>query len=51
MGVSRSAAIDLFIEEIIKGNTVEDIQKSKWCNYNRSVYNQLLKAYQEILDK
>lgn len=48
MGVSRSAAIDLFIEECIKGNTIEDITRSKWVNYNKLVYKKLLKAYHSL---
>lgn len=44
MGVSRSAAIALFIEEYILGKEIE-LHRSKYCNYNRYVYNLLLKEY------
>ena len=44
MGVSRSAAISLFIEEYILGKEIE-LHRSKYCNYNRYVYGLLLKEY------
>ena len=44
MGVSRSAAIALFIEEYILGKEIE-LHRSKYCNYNRYVYSLLLKEY------
>lgn len=44
MGVSRSAAIALFIEEHILNKQIE-LHRSRYCNYNRHVYNLLLKEH------
>lgn len=43
MGVSRSAAISLFIQEEILQKKVEDIQRSPYSGYNRHV-TKLLRA-------
>lgn len=48
MGISRSAAVDLFIQEVVLGYQVEDISKTKWCNYNRQLFNKLSYIYYGI---
>ncbi len=39
-GVSRSAAVALFIEEYLLGNQIE-LHRSSYCNYNRHVFKLL----------
>lgn len=46
MGVSRSAAIALFLEEYINNKVIEDIFRSKYNLYNRHIYSTLHKVMQ-----
>lgn len=50
-GVSRSRAVVLFFEEVLKGNTIEDITRTPFITHNRLVYSRLVRAYREILDE
>lgn len=42
MGISRSAAVALFLEEYINSAVIDDIQRSPYRNYNRFVYSTLI---------
>ncbi len=45
MGVSRSAAVALFLTEAFNEITIEDIRRSPYCNYNRHVYTTLFRVF------
>lgn len=45
MGISRSAAIALFVKEIIFNKQVPDLARSAYANYNRHIYSTLLKVH------
>lgn len=45
MGISRSAAIALFINENILNNLIPDLAKSAYVNYNRHIYSTLVRVY------
>lgn len=45
MGVSRSAAVALFLTEAFNEITIEDIRRSPFCNYNRHVYTTLFRVF------
>lgn len=48
MGISRSAAIALFLDEWLNQTYISDISRSRYVNYNRHVYTTLLKTFNEI---
>lgn len=50
-GVSRSRAVVLFYEEVLRGNVVEDINRTPFITHNRFVYSCLVKAYRKIIDE
>ena len=47
MGVSRSAAIALFLEEYLNNNFIEDTSRSNYSLYNRHIYSTLHKCIQK----
>lgn len=50
-GISRSRAVVLFYEEVLRGNTVQDINRTPFITHNRLVYSRLVKAYRKIIDE
>lgn len=40
-GISRSAAVSLFLEEYLNESYVSDITRSEYANYNRYIYSVL----------
>ena len=50
-GVSRSRAVVMFFEEVLKENPIEDIQRTPFITANRLVYSRLVKAYWTIIDE
>lgn len=48
MGVSRSAAVSLFLHEYLNEQTVRDLKKGNYTLYNRHLYSSLLNTFHPL---